>query len=243
MYLQTQCWWCTVIDFILSKMGILLFAVTMAGLLLFFADNIKNVFLADETIQISNVLAKQIKYMAESENTCASTKVILPKYIDIYGVSSDSSTSSIYYYLDISKIPQDNGDSFIVFTIVNKKNNKTIALESFRTKANTYFELGGTPTSPITSATENNIKIDPTDLEVIYMVKSKKVVGVEPDAKIETDIYFVNCDYKTEFTSVVGQSGQSNKSAFQSCFTALQNLNKELAGSNYPFFCVPNPVS
>ncbi len=223
------------IDFILSKMGILLFAVTMAGLLLFFADNIKSVFLADETIQISNVLAKQIKYMAESENTCASTKVILPKYIDIYGVSSDSSTSSIYYYLDISKISLNNGDSFIVFTIINKKNNKTIALESFRTKANTHFLSSDGQT---TSVTENNIKIDPTDLEVIYMVKSKKVNSA---GEIDTDIYFVNCNYDSSFTSVAGPSGQSNKSAFQSCFTALQNLNKELAGSNYPFFCVPNP--
>lgn len=224
------------IDFILSKMGILLFAVTMAGLLLYFADNVKSVFLADETIQISNVLAKQIKYMAESENTCASTKVILPKYIDIYGVSSDSSTSSIYYYLNIKKISQDNGDSFVVFEIVNKKNNKTIALESFRTKANTYF-VSSDPTIP---STENNIKIDPTGLEVIYMVKSKKV-NLDTK-KIETDIYFVNCNYDAAFAGVVGPSGQSNKSAFQSCFVELQKLSDSLMGSGYPFFCVPKSV-
>ncbi len=225
------------IDFILSKMGILLFAVTMAGLLLFFADNIKGVFLSDETIQISNVLAKQIKYMAESENTCASTKVILPKYIDIYGVSSDTSTSSIYYYLDINKIEQPNGDSFIVFTIVNKKNNKTIALESFRTKANTYFVSKAGQSTLL-----DNISIDPTGDEVIYMVKSKKVVEVNGKNEIQTDIYFVNCNYDTALANIVGPTGQSNKSAFQSCFIALQNLNENLENKDYPFFCVPKAI-
>lgn len=220
------------IDFILSKLGILLFAVTVAGLLLYFSSNIKDVFLADETVQISNTIAKQIKYMAESDNLCASTRVILPRYIDVFGISNSASYSSIYYFLDISISEQNsNGDKFIIFSIVNKQTKKQIALESFKSNAKIILYDSDSKVGKET----DGLRIDPTAKSVVYMIKNRTFF----DNQEKTEIYFVNCKYNTD-NLIAGQD------PFAECYTQLDSL-KEYINSNsssnssqkYPFFCVP----
>jgi len=219
------------IDFILSKFGILLFALAMASILLYFSGNIKNVFLSDETIQISNTVVKQINYMAQSDNLCASTKVILPKYIDIFGISSTPTFSSIYYLMDINVIGSNNNsnDNFVVFSIYDKQTKKQIALESFRTSSDVSLQV------PLTNKETNGITIDPTKHQVIYMVKTKSV----EQGSLQTKIYFVNCDYDDKATEILGGS------AFDSCYKQLMKLQTSQPNSQstnyYPFFCVPTP--
>jgi len=220
------------IDFIISKIGILLFAVTMAGLLLYFSGSLKDVFLSDETIQISNVIAKQIKYMAESDNLCASTRVILPRYIDIFGVSNSATYSSIYYFMDIQVVKsQTTDDRFVVFTIYNKQTKKQIALESFRTKSE--VQLYDFKTKEQT----DKITIDPTLNSVVYMVKGKTPDSLDSKKSITT-LYFVNCKYNSD--SLINKLDP-----FDDCYIQLQEVKqktKEITSVNgepFPFFCVP----
>jgi hypothetical protein len=218
------------IDFILSKLGILLFAVSMAGILIYFSISIKDVFLSDETIQISNIMAKQIKYMAESENLCASTKVILPRYIDIFGVSDNASFSSIYYYMDINVVSSQSSDEkFVVFSIFNKQTKKQIALESFRTKSEVI----------LTDSSNNaatGISIDPTLQSVVYMIKSKSFDNGE-----KTNIYFINCKYDPNKVVSVETQDNCESSPFEDCYKKINVLKQNLKNNNgnYPFFCVP----
>lgn len=217
------------IDFIISKLGILIFAITMAGILLYFSSSVKDVFLADETVQISNIMAKQIKYMAESDNLCSSTKVILPKYIDIFGVSDSATFSSVYYNLNISKVEKPNVDGsmnhFVIFSVINKQTKKEIALESFMTKSDvTLYDQ-------TTNNVVDTLSIDPTLKQVVYMVKSKSAEGTGAGEIEKTNIFFVNCNYDRSVTNTID--------AFNDCYIQLKELKTKQSMSDYPFFCVP----
>jgi len=221
------------IDFILSKLGILLFAITMAGILLYFSASIKDVFLSDETVQISNIMAKQIKYMAESDNLCSSTKVILPKYIDIFGVTDSQTFSAIYYNLNISiKKNESTGDNFVIFSIVNKQTKKEIAMESFMTKSD--VTLYDQTTNSIT----DNLFIDPTlnSKQVVYMVKSKSSDNTTFEEK--TNIFFVNCKYDKSALAT-----ENSNLAFNDCYMQLADLQSKMNNTDYPFFCVPTSAA
>lgn len=205
------------IDFILSKLGILIFAISMASILLFFSLSVKDVFLADQTVQVSNIIAKQIKYMSESDTICSSKRVLLPRYIDIFGVSDKATFTPIYYGIKISSVDSNNS-RFVVFEVYNKRTGKSIALESFKTNANLVF-----------SDNNNILNVDPTSNSIIYMVKNSYS---ENDIK-KTNLYFISCNYNRN---------ASGDLAYQDCYTKLNAL----AGNNNTnigekFFCVPNP--
>ena len=225
------------IDFIISKLGILMFAVTMAGLLLYFSGSVKDVFLSDETIQVSNIVAKQIKYMAESDNLCASTKVILPKYIDIFGLSENASFTAIYYIMDINVV-SSGPDNFVIFSLSNKQTKKLIALESFRTKSQVIL-LGEH------NQTVDGISIDPTQNNVVYMVKNRVSEGAPPNENERTDLFFVSCKYDQSALGNCSSAFEECSGPFNDCYEKLAELNKNYnsSGTKYPFFCVPFPTS
>ena len=224
------------IDFIISKLGILMFAVTMAGLLLYFSGSVKDVFLSDETIQVSNIVAKQIKYMAESDNLCASTKVILPKYIDIFGLSENASFTAIYYIMDINVV-SSGPDNFVIFSLSNKQTKKLIALESFRTKSQVIL-LGEH------NQTVDGISIDPTQNNVVYMVKNRVSEGAPPNENERTDLFFVSCKYDQSALGNCLSASEECSGPFNDCYIKLAELNESYNSSDtkYPFFCVPFPT-
>ncbi len=209
------------IDFILSKLGILIFAISMASILLFFSLSVKDVFLADETVQISNIIAKQIKYMSESDTLCASKRVLLPKYIDIFGVSDTATFTPIYYGIKITT-QESNNSRFIIFDVYNRSTKKSIAIESFKTNAELVFY------NESSTNTIKEIDINPTETRVLYMVKNSYSKNNEQ----KTKIYFVPCDYDPLF----GESG------FNDCYEKLTDLTKSLNTSGTQgekFYCVP----
>lgn len=210
------------IDFILSKLGILIFAISMASILLFFSLSVKDVFLADQTVQVSNIVAKQIKYMSESDTICASKRVLLPRYIDIFGVSDKATFTPIYYGIRI--YTKEAGDSqFVIFEVYNRRTNKSIALESFKTNARLIF--------PSNLEVEGVLDINPTENQILYLVKNSY-----SEAEIKkTDIYFVPCKYDRD---------ELQGSAFSDCYMKLNTLKDNITFTNtigQKFFCVPNP--
>jgi hypothetical protein len=208
------------IDFILSKLGILIFAISMASILLFFSMSVKDVFLADQTVQVSNIIAKQIKYMSESDTLCSSKRVLLPKYIDIFGISDKATFTPIYYGIKISKVKSD-GSQFVVFNIYNKRTGKSIGLESFKTNANLVFSQ---------DSKNQDLDVDPTLNQVLYLVKNSYS---ESDVK-KTNIYFISCKYDR---TALGDN------AFKDCYDKLNLLNTSTFDSSTgeKFYCVPNP--
>lgn len=212
------------IDFILSKLGILIFAISMASILLFFSISVKDVFLSDQTVQVSNIIAKQIKYMSESDTLCSSKKVLLPRYIDIYGVSDKATFTPIYYGIKISSV-ESNDSQFVVFNIYNKRTGKSIGLESFKTNANLIFD-GDT----INENGKSILDIDPTKNQVLYMLKN----SYSEDNIKKTNIYFISCEYNR---NLLGDG------AFKNCYDKFQALNvTDTSGiTGMQFYCVPNP--
>jgi hypothetical protein len=180
------------IDFIISKMGMLFFVFAVASVMLFFSDSVKDLFLADESMQLSSVVVKQIKEMADTEATCVSTFVILPKYIDIFGSTGNLSYSSLFYYIDIN-VSEFKGGKFVVFTTTDKRLKKRLAVESFMTKAEVVFLKAGI------SGEQDSLSIDPTVNNTIYMIKK---VSVE-NSELTNKLYFISCKYDEDCYGVL----------------------------------------
>lgn len=214
------------IEFIVSKMGILLFAVSVASILLLFIADIKDIFISDEGMQISSVISKKLKEMADSQSLCVSTYVSLPRYIDVIGSTSGPTNTSVYYYIDINIIPQENNDKFIVFSMINKKTKKVMSVESFITDAEVGFKYNNVQNDEGTYLYgEKNIRIDPTNTSIIYMVKINSVEQVVGSAnKTIRKILFVPCTYD--------RSNPANP--LQTCFDQLKIISKDEHA-----FCVP----
>lgn len=223
------------IDFILSKLGILIFAISMASILLFFSMSVKDVFLADQTVQVSNIIAKQIKYMSESDTLCASKRVLLPRYIDIYGVSDKATFTPIYYGIKISVVASESIDEedskFVVFDIYNKKTGKSIGLETFKTNANIIF-VGDNSTTG--ASTDKNIDIDPTKNQVLYMLKNSYSENIDNIGTKKTNIYFISCKY---------DKSKVDDTVYRDCYTKFNTLldiqNSTGNKTGEKFYCVP----
>ena len=201
------------IDFILSKFGIMLFAVSVAGIIILFTADMKNIFIADEGIQLSSVISKQISEMAQSDSICAFSYVTIPKYLDVVGGSNQVSSTSLFYSLDINVISPPNQDNkFVVFTLINKRNHKPFSLESFITnKEITLYSCDNR-----TNNNNNNfVEIDPTKCNVIFLVKAKQQNNT-------VSLYFIPCKYSREY-------------GFSDCY---DKVKKNFSQSDSAF-CVP----
>jgi hypothetical protein len=121
----------------------------------------------------------------------------------------------------------DSDDKFIIFSIINTKTNKLIALESLRTKSSVKLATFDGSTVQDTET----LSINPTDPEkgqVVYLVKNKVL---NPENEMKNEIYFVNCKYDAA-------ASISRQDPFQDCYTKLSQLKASLS-SSHPFFCVP----
>jgi len=205
------------IEFIVSKMGILLFAVSVASILILFSAEIKDIFVADEGMQISSVVSKKLKEMADSQSLCVSTYVSLPRYIDVIGGTSTPSTTSIYYTMDINIInPDGTGNKFVVFSLINKKTKKTMSVESFITDAGVSFKwnlLCSSDPPRTCNNGEDYLRVDPTDTSIIYMVK---VNALSDTGQTIRKLFFIPCAYDKSAPDPMGN-----------CFAVIKNLAKD----------------
>jgi len=215
------------IEFILSKFGILLFAVAVAGILVSFGASMKDVFVADEGMQISSVISKQLKEMSDSQSLCVSKFVTLPRFIDVFGNTSSPNSTSLYYFMDINIIKPSNiqdDKKFVVFTLVNKRTKKPISLESFITDSDVSIEEIASDNFILENTTicddRKCARIDPTETNVIYMVKVNRVNDAE---NVEKKLFFIPCKYE-----------KNQAAPLRSCFAALDIISRD-----YQALCVP----
>ena len=194
------------IEFIISKIGILLFAVATASVLIFFSLGMKDIFVAEQGREIASTIIKQAKGLSETEALCTSLKLNLPRYIDIYGSTETFSLSALNYFFKISKFDIGNGQNSVVFGIY-KKNGKKLgpifAVDSFNTYSQISF-VGGPPDSVNQGDT---LTWDPTSplSNVVYVVKT--VINGE-----ET-IHFVKCGYD-----------KKSADRYKSCYTKFKKM-------------------
>jgi len=215
------------IEFILSKFGILLFAVSVAGILLVFGANMKDVFVADEGMQISSILSKQLKEMADSESLCVSRFVTLPKYIDVFGANETSNATSLYYFMDINVVnsnylssSDDRERKLVVFTLVDKRSKRPLSLESFISDADVQIIGEGEGYQYTEFISDKEVRIDPTETNVIYMVKVSNAIK---GGGVTKKLFFIPCKY---------DKGAATPLA--SCFIELKKLSQEENA-----YCVP----
>ncbi|MDD4983873.1 MAG: hypothetical protein PHH82_03495 [Candidatus ainarchaeum sp.] len=204
------------IEFIISKIGILLFAVAVASVLIFFSLGMKDIFVAEQGREIASTIIKQAKGLSETEALCTSLRLNLPRYIDIYGSTETFSLSALNYFFKISKVDIGNGQNSVVFGIYKKngkKVGKLFAVDSFNT--NSQIDFIGTPVPDVDKPGET-LTWDPTNSlsNVVYVVKT--VINGEEI------IHLVKCGYD-----------KKSANPYSSCYSAFENLN--IPG----VYCVP----
>jgi len=204
------------IEFIISKIGILLFALATASVLIFFSLGMKDMFIAEQGREIATSIIKQAKGLTETDSLCASLRLNLPRYIDIYGSTETFSMSAINYFFRIESIQLQNDKQTVVFGIYKKKGKNTLgqlfSVDSFNTKAGTEIVF---ITADPNETESNKLTWDPTSKtsNVVYVVKNMEQ-GIEK-------IYFVECGYDP-----------SNANSYESCAILLAN---KIPGA----YCVP----
>jgi hypothetical protein len=202
------------IEFILSKIGILLFAVAVASVLIFFSLGMKDIFVAEQGREIASTIIKQAKGLSETDALCTSLRLNLPRYIDIYGSTETFSLSALNYFFKISAVDIGNGQNSVVFGIYKKngkKVGKLFAVDSF----NTYSKIDfvGTPVQDV-DVSGQTLTWDPTApiSNVVYVVKTV-VEGQEI-------IHFIKCGYD-----------KKSVNPYLGCYNALGNMQG--------VYCVP----
>lgn len=198
------------IEFIMSKFGILLFAFSVAGIMLLFVASVKDVFIADEGIQLSSVISKQLKEMSNSPSLCASTYVSLPRFIDVIGEGDSVTSTSLFYYLDINVVSSNvsglgEDQKFIIFTLLDKRSSKILSVESFITTANVNLN------NP--DGDQSYIRVDPTGSNTLFLIKNTLASTGMPKV---TSISFISCDYDTR-----------RPIAFEDCYAKLIPLYQQ----------------
>lgn len=204
------------LEFIISKIGILLFAVATASVLIFFSIEMRDIFIAEQGREIATNIIKQAKGLSETDALCATLRMNLPRYIDIYGSTETFSLSAISYFFKVSSVELDptSGKKTIVFGMYRKSGNKIgkiFAVDSFNTKSEVVFKAENA-----VNDSQNFLVWDPTSYmeNVIYIVKNISS-GKEY-------IYFVKCGYNAK-----------RANPYESCYKLLGELQKK------GVYCVP----
>jgi hypothetical protein len=203
------------LEFIISKIGILLFAVATASVLIFFSLGMKDIFVGEQGREIATSIIKQAKGLSETDALCTSLRMQLPRYIDIYGSTETFSLSAITYVFKVSSVDLGNNKTSVVFSMYKKSGNKIkdiFAVDSFNTNSQVIFK-----DNSFQNDADNFLYWDPTSPteNVIYIVKNMSL-GQEK-------IYFVKCGYDTK-----------NANHYESCYLLLKELKE-----NEGVYCVP----
>jgi hypothetical protein len=171
------------LDFILSKMNLLLLATAIFAIIAFFTVGLIERTTSNEAVVILDRLVKKSNAMANSSVYCDSFLFNLPSSIDVSG-------ENYYYVIKISKSTRTiNEEEFneLIFSIISRKefkrkelNAPAIAAKSFLTKANLElysfwdWESGQTPNFDTEPEYAEFVFLDPQEvipLNSVYFVK------------------------------------------------------------------------
>lgn len=203
------------IEFILSKINLLILVVALFSIISFFTINVGGIFLSGEVKQELDKYAYAINGMIVAPTTCDSKPIIIPNKFSSFG-------NNIYYHLTIAAFPDPNGitGTRVIFSVNDIKHPNTIlAASSLNTQANVViYDLSGV--DPLEILNGEELVLDPQavpPLNAFYAVKSVK--------QGRTTLYLFPCAITSSGDTCVGNSG------------AKTRVNTFLMGTGESFVC------
>lgn len=160
------------IEFILSKINLLILVVALFSIISFFTLNVGGIFLAGEVKQELDKYSYSINGMIVAPTTCDSKPIAIPNKFSSFG-------NNIYYHLTIAAFPDPNGvtGTRVIFSVNDIKHpNTVLAASSLNTQARVviYDMSSGQPTEILSG---EELVLDPQavpPLNAFYAVKSVK---------------------------------------------------------------------
>lgn len=203
------------IEFILSKINLLILVVALFSIISFFTLNVGGIFLAGEVKQELDKYTYSLNGMLVAPTTCDSKPITIPNKFSSFG-------NNIYYHLSIAAFPDPNGVSGtrVIFSVNDiKRPNTVLAASSLSTQASVViFDVSsGTPLE-INGGEE--LVLDPQNVppfNAFYAVKSVKQ-GV-------TTLYLFPCAITASGDTCTGASGVKSQ------------VNNYLASRGESFVC------
>jgi hypothetical protein len=159
------------IEFILSKINLLILVVALFSIISFFTINVGGIFLAGEVKQELDTYAYAINGMIVAPTTCDSKPISIPNKFSSFG-------NNIFYHLTISQYPDPNGiaGTRVIFAINDiKRPNTILAASSLTTQAEVVVLDLTNGIAPLLSGEELTLDAQAVPpLNAFYAVKSVK---------------------------------------------------------------------
>ncbi len=185
------------IEFILSKINLLILVVALFSIISFFTLNVGGIFLAGEVKQELDKYTYSINGMLVAPTTCDSKPITIPSKFSSFG-------NNVYYHLSIVAFTDtvNNTGTRIIFAVSDiKRPNTVLAASSVNTPANVVL-LDLSSGTPIEVLPGEELVLDPQNvppLNAFYAVKSVKL-GV-------TTLYVFPCAITASGDTCTGSSG------------------------------------
>ncbi len=185
------------IEFILSKINLLILVVALFSTITFFTLNVGGIFLAGEVKQELDKYAVTLNGMIVAPTTCDSKPTSIPNKYSSFG-------NNIFYKLTISQFPDPAGiaGTRIIFSASDvKRPNTILAASSLSTQADVVImDVSGGSVVPLSSGEE--LVLDPQGVpptNAFYAVKSVKLG--------RTTLYVFPCAITAASDTCTGPSG------------------------------------
>lgn len=185
------------IEFILSKINLLILVVALFSIISFFTLNVGGIFLAGEVKQELDKYAYTLNGMIVAPTTCDSKPTSIPNKYASFG-------NNIFYTLKISQFPDPNGiaGTRVIFSVSDVRRPATIlAASSLATQAEVVImDVSSGNVTPLTPGEE--LVLDPQGVpptNAFYAVKSVKLG--------KTTLYLFPCAITSAGDTCAGSTG------------------------------------
>lgn len=203
------------IEFILSKINLLILVIALFSIISFFTLNVGGIFLTGEVKQVLDKYAFTLNGMIVAPTTCDSKPTTIPNKFSSFG-------NNIFYKMTISQFPDPNGiaGTRVIFAVSDVRRPTTIlAASSLATQADVVImDLSSGSVVPLSGGEE--LVLDPQAVpptNAFYAVKSVKLG--------HTTLYLFPCAITASGDTCAGSSG------------AKAQVNTYLASLGESFVC------
>lgn len=189
------------IEFILSKINLLILVVALFSIISFFTLNVGGIFLTGEVKQVLDKYAVTLNGMIVAPTTCDSKPTTIPNKFSSFG-------NNVFYRMSISQFPDPNGvaGTRVIFAVSDvRRPNTLLAASSLSTQADVVImDLSGGSVVPLSNGEE--LILDPQAVpptNAFYAVKSVKLG--------RTTLYLFPCAITAASDTCIGSSGAKSQ--------------------------------